>query len=153
MYFFCIFVGQKHCINQLVNKKKMKIVKLGLVALVGGIFLVGCKGETKQADEQAKEQVEAVEQVSTTESNEVAGAMEQATFQVEGMTCALGCAKMIEGKLAGLPGVKEAVVDFDTKTAKVIFDDAKQNGESITNTVQKIANGIYKVENLEVKNL
>lgn len=60
---------------------------------------------------------------------------------------------MIEGKLTGLTGVKEAKVDFDTKTATVVFDDAKQNGESLTQTVQKIANGSYKVENLEVKML
>lgn len=129
----------------------MKIVKLGLVALLGGVFLVGCKSETKKE----AEQVETVEQVETTatETNEVAGNMEQATFQIEGMTCALGCAKMIEGKLTGLQGVKEATVDFDSKTATVIFDDAKQNGESLTQTVQKIANGSYKVENLDIKAL
>ncbi|MGS4346486.1 heavy-metal-associated domain-containing protein [Myroides odoratus] len=129
----------------------MKIVKLGLVALIGGVFLVGCKGETKKEAAQA----ETVEQVETaaTETNEVAGNMEQATFQIEGMTCALGCAKMIEGKLSGLKGVKEAMVDFDSKTATVVFDDAKQNSESLTQTVQKIANGAYTVENLEVKAL
>ncbi|MGG5507692.1 MULTISPECIES: heavy-metal-associated domain-containing protein [unclassified Myroides] len=129
----------------------MKIVKLGLVALVGGIFLVGCKSETKKE----ATPTETVEQVETaaTESTEVAGNMEEATFQIEGMTCALGCAKMIEGKLTGLQGVKEATVDFESKTATVIFDDAKQNGESLTQTVQKIANGSYKVENLAVKTL
>ncbi|MDM1044291.1 heavy-metal-associated domain-containing protein [Myroides sp. 1354] len=129
----------------------MKIVKLGLVALLGGAFLVGCKSETKKE----AEQVETVEQTetATTETNEVAGNMEQATFQIEGMTCALGCAKMIEGKLSGLQGVKEATVDFESKTATVVFDDAKQNGESLTQTVQKIANGSYTVENLEVKTL
>jgi len=129
----------------------MKIVKLGLVALIGGIFLVGCKSETKKEAEQSQA-VEQVESVAT-ETNEVAGNMEQATFQIEGMTCALGCAKMIEGKLSGLQGVKEATVDFDTKTATVVFDDAKQNGASLTQTVQKIANGAYTVENLEVNAL
>ncbi|MBB1138282.1 heavy-metal-associated domain-containing protein [Myroides sp. WP-1] len=130
----------------------MKIVKLGLVALLGGVFLVGCKSETKKEAE-STETVEQVETAPVTESTEVAGNMEQATFQIEGMTCALGCAKMIEGKLTGLQGVKEATVDFESKTATVIFDDAKQNGESLTQTVQKIANGSYKVENLEVKTL
>ncbi|WP_413511534.1 heavy-metal-associated domain-containing protein [Myroides odoratus] len=130
----------------------MKIVKLGLVALLGGIFLVGCKSETKK-EEGKVETVAQVKAAEVAESNEVAGTMEQATFQIEGMTCALGCAKMIEGKLTGLTGVKEAKVDFDAKTATVIFDDAKQSGESLTQTVQKIANGSYKVENLEVKTL
>lgn len=127
----------------------MKILKVSLVAFFAGVVLVGCKNETK-----ANEEVQVEEQVitnDTEETKEIAGNTEKATFQVEGMTCALGCAKMIESKLAGLDGVSEATVDFDTKTATVIFDDAKQNSESITNTVQKIANGIYKVENLQVE--
>ncbi|MBW3518275.1 cation transporter [Flavobacterium sp. NKUCC04_CG] len=79
------------------------------------------------------------------------GAMELASFEVEGMTCALGCAKLIESKLAALDGVKTAKVDFETKKAVVEFDDAKQNSETITKTVEKIANGIYKVAHLETK--
>lgn len=124
----------------------MKVTKSVLVAILGATALVSCKSETKV------QEGEIVEQATTaTDSKEIAGKVENATFQIEGMTCEIGCAKLIEGKLAGLDGVKEAKVDFDSKTAIVEFDDAKQNSESLTKTVEKIANGIYKVENMQVE--
>lgn len=124
----------------------MNISKFLLVAILGSTFLVGCKNEGQKQTESSKDKTENV----STENNEVAGKIEKASFQIEGMTCALGCAKLIEGKLVGLDGVKKATVDFDSKTALVEFDDAKQTSETITSTVEKIANGIYKVENMEV---
>ncbi len=127
----------------------MKALKISLVALFIGVAVVSCKNETKN-----QEDVQSVVETSANtdaSSNEIAGNTEKATFQIEGMTCAMGCAKMIETKLSGLNGVSEAKVDFDSKTATVVFDDAKQNEESIVNTVQKIANGMYKVENITIE--
>src|SRR5690606_35633776 len=83
-------------------------------------------------------------------SAEVSGTMQKATFQIEGMACAIGCAKVIEGKLAKMEGVENAKVDFDSKTATLEFDDAKQNTESIKKMVEEIANGAYTVENINV---
>lgn len=121
----------------------MKLKNYSTVIALGLILLTACKTEVK---EDAAVEV-AQETVST---QEVAGALETAQFEVEGMTCALGCAKMIETKLAGLDGVKKATVDFESKKAIVEFDDAKQSSETITKTVEKIANGLYKVEHMEV---
>ncbi|MDR0195194.1 MAG: cation transporter [Myroides sp.] len=121
----------------------INIVKSIAVVMLGAMLFVSCKKEATTAP--AGEDVVATTNQS---SKEVTGTMEKATFQVEGMTCAIGCAKLIEGKLAAMDGVKLAHVDFDTKTATVEFDDAKQNAQSITTTVEKIANGIYKVENM-----
>lgn len=47
---------------------------------------------------------------------------ETASFEIEGMKCAMGCAKVIEKNIAKMDGVKEATVDFDTKTATVSYD-------------------------------
>ncbi|MDR2222022.1 MAG: cation transporter [Flavobacteriaceae bacterium] len=124
----------------------MKIGKIVLLAVMGVTLMTSCKKDNK--DNSTLETVAEVTPMS--DSKEVAGKVEKATFQIEGMTCAMGCAKMIEGKLSGLDGVKEAKVDFDSKTATVEFDDAKQNGESIKKTVEKIAQGMYKVENLTI---
>lgn len=124
----------------------MKVTKSVLVAILGATALVSCKSETKVQEGVVVEQTT----TTATDSKEIAGKVENATFQIDGMTCEIGCAKLIEGKLAGLDGVKEAKVDFDSKTATVEFDDAKQNSESLTKTVEKIANGIYKVENMQV---
>lgn len=124
----------------------MNISKIAFVALLGACFLTSCKKENKEGE--VTTSVEAATEM--TPSNEVAGTIEKATFEIEGMTCALGCAKMIEGKLAALDGVTEASVDFENKTATVAFDDAKQNAGSITEVVQKLAKGAYTVDNFEV---
>lgn len=121
-----------------------------LLAL-SAIFMVGCKDKVVETiDSNGNDNLE-IENTTPndTTSNEVAGTMEKATFQIEGMSCAVGCAKVIEGKLAKLKGVKTATVDFETKTATVEFDNAKQTPTTIEETVEKIGDGLYQVENMQ----
>lgn len=122
----------------------MRLLKYSAVLALAGVLFTACKNEVK-----VQEGTREVEEVSLNAKEEVAqGSIEKASFEIEGMTCALGCAKLIEGKLAGLPGVKNVVVDFETKKATLEFNDAQQTEETITATVQKIANGIYTVVNM-----
>lgn len=114
-----------------------------LLAL-SAIFMVGCKDKVVETIDSNGNDSLAIENTS----NEVTGVMEKATFEVEGMSCAVGCAKVIEGKLAKLNGVKSATVDFESKKATVEFDNGKQSIESIEQTVEKIGDGLYKVENM-----
>ena len=66
------------------------------------------------------------------------------------MTCAMGCAATIEKKLAETEGVKEAKVDFESKTATVAFDKTVNNQESLTKLVEGVADGkTYKVANFK----
>lgn len=118
----------------------MKTLKGISLLFMAAAFMVSCK-------QTSNEQKETTEKVAT---SEVAGTIQKATFQVEGMSCAIGCAKVIEGKLAKMDGMKSAKVDFDSKTATVEFDDAKQNTDAIKKMVEEIANGAYKVENIKV---
>ncbi|SFJ29954.1 Cu+-exporting ATPase [Myroides guanonis] len=119
---------------------------VAVLALVGLAF-TACKNEAK-----VQEGTVQVEETTSNAKEVVAqGAIEKASFEIEGMTCALGCAKLIEGKLAGLSGVKNVVVDFETKKATLEFDDAQQTEETITATVEKIANGIYTVVNMSTE--
>ena len=72
--------------------------------------------------------------------------MQTASFTIDGMTCAVGCAKTIENKLANQEGVGQAVVDFESKIATVKFDAKKQSLESLTTTIEAVAGGdSYKV--------
>jgi copper chaperone CopZ len=62
------------------------------------------------------------------------------------MTCAMGCAKTIEKKLADMEGVQKATVDFDKKEATVNFDAAILTPEKLYATVEATADGnTYKV--------
>ena len=72
----------------------------------------------------------------------------KAEFTIEGMTCAMGCAKTIEKKMAKMEGVKSATVDFDKKLAMVEYDDAKVTPESLENTVTSVADQ-YSVKDMK----
>lgn len=112
----------------------MKNLKNIGFALVIALTFASCKQESKEV---AKKEV--VSEADLTK-------MQTASFTIDGMTCAMGCAKTIENKLANQDGVGEAVVDFDTKIATVKFDAEKQSLESLTKTIEAVAGGdSYKV--------
>ena len=99
----------------------MNFPKSFLAIAVTSILFLSCK---KNEAEQAKMVTE-----SDSATKEIVAAVkpETATFNVEGMTCAIGCAKTIQEKLASMDGVQKATVDFDKKKATVEFDATKLN--------------------------
>lgn len=121
--------------------------KKSIVTLVlTSILFVGCK--EKETEMVSKE-------TSTKEApkvkKEIAAAnLQTASFSVEGMTCAVGCAKTIQEDLTELDGVQKATVDFDTKLATVTFDKTVQTPEKLTTVVEAAADGkTYKVSNIK----
>jgi mercuric ion binding protein len=48
---------------------------------------------------------------------------QSATFAIDNMTCAL-CPVTVRKAMAGVSGVQSVSVDFETKTARVLFDPA-----------------------------
>ncbi len=121
----------------------MNIVKQTLLIVSISLLLVNCKNENNSSSEE----IQAIEQDTT---KTIVANSKTASFEIEGMTCAEGCANLIEGKLNKLDGVSEAKVDFDAKTATVIYDADRVNQEKITKTVEGIAGGkLYKVSNLK----
>ncbi len=114
----------------------MKITKSLLVLALSGILLTSCKKS------------ETIE--TKTETKTIAENPQTASFEIDGMTCAVGCAATIQKELAGMDGVQSAVVDFDTKIATVKFDAAKLSSEKLVETVEATADGkTYKVSNVK----
>lgn len=72
----------------------------------------------------------------------------KAEFNIEGMTCAIGCAATIQKKLAKMDGVKHAVVNFDKQLAMVEYDKAIVTPSTLKNTVTGVA-PIYKVKDMK----
>ena len=72
-------------------------------------------------------------------------------FNIEGMTCAMGCAKTIENKLANTNGVKAVIVDFEKTLATIEFDPALINEALISETVSKVG-AVYTVKNFKTLN-
>ncbi|AHD03813.1 heavy-metal-associated domain-containing protein [Leisingera methylohalidivorans] len=58
-------------------------------------------------------------------------AEETVTFEVENMTCAL-CPVTVKRAMEGVDGVRSVEVDFDAKTATVVFDTATTSAETIS---------------------
>ena len=115
--------------------KNLKNIGFTLLMMLS---LASCKQENKEVTvEETKKEVVSEADLAK---------MQTASFTIEGMTCAMGCAKTIENKLAAQDGVGQAVVDFDTKIATVKFDAEKQSLESLTKTIESVAGGdSYKV--------
>ena len=65
------------------------------------------------------------------------------------MMCAINCPKRVNESLKNVDGIKSCKVDFETKTAIIVYDDKKIDPDKISKT---IANGIYyKVNDLNQK--
>lgn len=58
------------------------------------------------------------------------------TLRVEGMTCD-HCKQTVEGALQKVPGVQEARVDLQKKTATVRYDETKTNETALKKAVEE----------------
>jgi mercuric ion binding protein len=119
--------------------------KLALIA-VATILFASCKDTSKDGNLETPEKDIVTD---STQNKETAENLETASFKIDGMTCPMGCAATIEQKLSKMDGVEKAKVDFDSKTATISFDPAKQTTESFVQTVEKIADGAYKVSDVK----
>ena len=127
----------------------MNLKKSILILALASIIFVGCKEKSNETD--VKETAETTEATAPKVKKEIAAAnLQTASFAIDGMTCAMGCAKTIEKELADLDGVQSATVDFETKTATVKFDGTKQSTESLVRVVEATADGTtYKVTDIK----
>lgn len=117
----------------------MKTLK-SVVVIVSLLFaFTSCKNESTPETKTVEITEDAPEKVLNPNANYVT-----ASFNVEGMKCALGCAKVIEKNLFAMDGVKEALVDFDSQTATVTYDDELVNEEKLTASVTATSD-TYKV--------
>ena len=125
----------------------MNFTKFTTTVIIASLLFVSCKNNT----ETTKSGMVTAETTAPKVKKEIAAAnLQTASFKVEGMTCALGCAKTIQEELTTLDGVQKATVNFDKKLAIVTFDKTVQNPESLTKVVQATGDGrTYKVSNMK----
>lgn len=125
----------------------MNFPKSFLALTLTTLLITSCKETSTEAKDES-----ITEAAVTTKKQAInPDKLETASFNIEGMTCAMGCAKTIEKELAEMEGVQEATVDFEKKTATVAFDSTLQSPESLSKTVEGTADGqTYKVSNIKV---
>ena len=124
----------------------MKFTRIIASIAIAGLVLVSCKKE----EDKNLANIKNIESAPKEHKTIAAENVQTSSFKIEGMTCAMGCAKTIEKELSHLDGVEKATVDFEKKTATVVFDKTVQNQENLTKTVQATGDGkTYKV--LDIK--
>lgn len=120
----------------------MNISKTIVLATLLSISLSSCKDTASQPTKDV-----------SVAKNKKAPAKNPATasFHIEGMTCAIGCAKTIEEDLSNMDGVQSASVDFDKKLATVDFDADVLSADDLVKKAEAAADGVtYKVSELKV---
>ena len=102
-------------------------------ALTVLLFIVGCNNNpTPEKSVVLEEKIETIE------------------VGIEGMTCEIGCAKLIESKIHKLEGVTVSKVNFEEKTGQFSFDSNKISKEEIVKNINGIAGGdLYKATNIK----
>lgn len=121
----------------------MKISKIVLILVCSLFVLVSCKKEASTPEEVTVEYNEEVKK-PIAENATIA----KAKFNIEGMTCAVGCAAKIEKSLGKMDGVQSAKVDFETKTAEVSYDVDQVTTSLLSDRVAKTGS-MYKVKNMQ----
>jgi len=111
------------------------------------IFLLGTVVMLAVSCSQKPEQIEISASVDA-EVNEpkqvIAENKSEVDMEVKGMTCAMGCAKFIEEKVAGLNGVVLSQVNFEEKRAHFEFDKTQTSSKEIEQLINDIHDGIYE---------
>lgn len=125
----------------------MKFTKSIAIIALSGLLFASCKDNKAEASSKTSSSETAAPKVK----KEIAAAnLQTASFKIEGMTCAVGCAATIQEELTALDGVQTAKVDFDKKLATVTFDKTIQNPETLTKVVQATGDGkTYKVSDMK----
>ena len=111
--------------------------------MVLALLVVTCKQNEPEVKivEPVTQEVEVVKQpVKELPNKDLA----KAEFEIKGMTCAMGCAKTIEKKLAKLEGVYSVNVDFKKELATIEYDGEKLSNKDFVSTVTSVSD-TYKV--------
>ncbi len=74
-------------------------------------------------------------------------------MKVEGMVCAMGCAKFIEDKVAEVDGIASSKVNFEEGVAYFEYDKTILKESEIVSFINDIHDGQYKAKIIEEKEI
>ncbi len=129
--YFCLYI-----FNFKLVKLHIKFISFAIIML----FFASC--DSKKSEEQS--------QVETTEQKLVAEDLHQVKVAIKGMTCEIGCARLIQSKLYKADGVSFAKVSFEDSSGVVSFDQNRISQDEIKQIIERTAGGeIYSVASIE----
>lgn len=116
---------------------KKLLVSLAIVFSLG--LIVSCGNSESNTSSE-------VEVVELEKMEVLAENKEAVDMKVEGMVCAMGCAKYIEDKVAALDGVVLSTVDFEKGLAHFEFDKTLTSPEDLEKFILDIHEGQYQAK-------
>ena len=84
---------------------------------------------------------ESVIEKSEVSKQEIAANLKSIAVDIEGMTCEIGCARLIQSKLSKVEGVTYSKVTFETKKAQFTYDSNKLSEQDVIQKINGIAGG------------
>lgn len=123
------------CIILLKIKEVKVLIKIFSISLLV-LFFISCESR-KESKLDLKE---------ASETNVVAQNLRQVKVDIKGMTCEIGCARLIQSKLYKADGVTFAKISFEDSSGIVKFDQNRISEEGIKKIIEKTAGGdLYSV--------
>jgi Cu2+-exporting ATPase len=125
-----------HCGDDLAG---LKVVRKAMGARDWQYCCLGCAFIAEQlflAQAGSRDRAQLASQLAETAPAPVAGPVEHAQIEVQGMVCA-ACALLIEHKLRRQPGLVAAQVDFGARRAYVSFDPRRSSAAEVERTIQR----------------
>lgn len=113
-------------------KVLIKIFSIAILVL----FFISCESK-KETKQEVKEALD---------TEVIAQDLRQVKVDINGMTCEIGCARLIQSKLYKADGVTFAKISFEDSSGIVKFDQNRISEDGIKKIIEKTAGGdIYSV--------
>lgn len=123
----------------------VKILNKILTVLLITVIFVSCDNRSKQSNIENSKQTE---NMAESEVKEVDVRMVQ--LEIKGMTCEIGCAKLIQSKLYKTNGVTFAEVHFADSSGVVTYDANRLTEKDLVEVVEKAGGGdLYTVNSIK----
>ncbi|MDP3312861.1 heavy-metal-associated domain-containing protein [Lutibacter sp.] len=83
-------------------------------------------------------------------NKELAVSLKSFEAEISGMTCEIGCARLIESKVSKIKGIIKVKVNFEAKKGSFTFNENVVSEAEIIRKINEIAGGnLYRVEKIE----
>ena len=123
----------------------MKILNKFLTVLVIAIIFVSCDTRGKQSDVENPQATH-----NEKESDGKEADVRTVHLEITGMTCEIGCAKLIQSKLYKTDGVTFAEVHFADSSGVVSYDANRLTEKDLVQAVEQAGGGdLYRVSSID----
>ena len=118
-------------------KVHIKFISLAVLML----FFVSCDSQKPKNPS---------EEIDSTEQKAMAEDLQQVKVAIKGMTCEIGCARLIQSKLYKADGISYANISFADSSGVISFDQNRISEDEIKQIIERTAGGdIYSVAYIE----